>query len=505
MGDRSKKSAINTITALIMQIVIMVVGLILPRLYLKAYGSEVNGLVTSITQFISCFMLVEAGLSSAGINALFKPLSQSDFDATNKVLKAIKKFYLNVGYIFTGLVFGLALLYPLFVSVQGFNYFGILVLVFVLGLSGVIDFFTLSKYRCLLTADEKYYVVANATTISYLVNLVVVVLGVKLGLSITYVRILALSLYLLRSIIINVYVKKKYKYLSNKVEADNFALNKRFDATILQILGVVQNSLPIVLLTIFTSLETVSVYSIYNLVASSILSLLMATTNGVSATFGKIIASKDEDGLKSMFRVYETLFLTVTAIIYSCMMIMYIPFVKLYTLGITDVSYVYPITALLFVICGLTYNIKTPSGVLIGAAGVYKETKLATIIQTVIAVVLSLALVPFMGINGVLIGLIVSNVYRDIDLIIFMSKNVTKISCFESFKRAFICILICVISCLPLIKFEVVTNGVLEWILYAVISVVWSTIVAFIVNLAFNFKWFIKLLKKMKNKILKVK
>lgn len=505
MGDRSKKSAINTISALIMQIVIMVVGLILPRLYLEAYGSEINGLVTSITQFISFFTLVEAGLSSAGINALFKPLSENDTHKTNRVLKAIRNFYLYVGLIFTGLVFGLALLYPLFVSANGFNYIGLAVLVFVLGLSGVIDFFTLSKYRCLLTADERYYVVANATTISYIVNLIIVAAAVKLNLPITIVRVLALTLYVLRSVIINVYVSKKYKYVNFKVEADNASLNKRWDATILQVLALVQNAMPIVLLTIFTSLNIVSVYSVYNLVASSIISLLMVTTNGVSATFGKIIASKDNEGLKGMFKLYETLFLTATAIIYSCMMIMYIPFVKLYTAGITDVEYIYPLTALLFVINGVTYNIKTPVGVLIGAAGVFKETKLATIIQTGIALLLSLILVPFFGINGVLVGLIASNVYRDVDLIIFMSKNVTKIPYLESFKRVFICIIILVISCLPLLKITIVAASFIEWVLYAVLAVVWSTVVAIIVNVVLNRKEFIMLIRKVKNKIIKVK
>ena len=45
----------------------MIAGFITPRFMLTAYGSEINGLISSILQFISYFNLVEAGLSSAAV------------------------------------------------------------------------------------------------------------------------------------------------------------------------------------------------------------------------------------------------------------------------------------------------------------------------------------------------------------------------------------------------------------------------------------------------------
>ena len=53
----------------------MLAGFVTPLIMLKYYGSEVNGLVTSIGQFIVYFNLVEAGLSGAAIYALYKPLA----------------------------------------------------------------------------------------------------------------------------------------------------------------------------------------------------------------------------------------------------------------------------------------------------------------------------------------------------------------------------------------------------------------------------------------------
>lgn len=505
MDSKIKSSTKNTTAALVMQAVVMIIGIILPRLYIKEYGSEVNGLVTSITQFISYFTIIEAGLASAGINALFNPIASKDIGQINRIVTAIKKFYYQVGYIFSSLIVGLALIYPLFVSVDGWGYWDVFILVVVLGMNGIIDFFTLSKHRAFLTADQHYYVVANATTIAYLVNFAAVYIAIKLSWGITIVRAIALTLYIVRSLIINIYVHIKYKYIDSNAEPDFSSLGKRWDAMILQLLGLAQTALPTILLTIIfrDDLSIVSVYSIYNLVASSIIALLGVVTNGVAGTLGNIIAKKNGDELKEFYTSYEMLFLSVSSIVYACMMVMYLPFIKLYTSGITDCEYVYPLTALLFTLNGLFYNFKTPAGSLIGTAGVFKETKKATIIQTLIAVVVCIVLTPILKINGLLIGLIVSNLYRTVELVIFMSRNVTHIPAWRSFKQIIVSFVAFVLSCVPFIFIKIEPRNYLSWLLYAVLVFLCSVIITIIVNLLCNIRTTLNLLSKLKKRFSK--
>lgn len=487
MSNYKKKSLINTTSALIMQVVVMLTGLVLPRLYLTAYGSEVNGLVSSINQFISYLTLVEAGLAGAGINALFEPLSNRDSSKINGVLNAIRKFYFQIGYIFSGLVVGLAVLYPLFVSIEGFSYLRLALLVVVLGLHGTIDFFTLSKYRALLTADQKYSVIANATTIAYIVNFIAVVACIKLGGSIILARAVALTMYIVRTLIINIYVRAHYKNLDSRVPCNDKALNKRWDAMVLQLLGLAQTSMPVIVLTFFSkTLSDVSVYSIYNLVASSLLSLLNSMTNGVTATFGDIIARKDEERLKKWYQTFEFIFLGICSIVYSVTAIMYIPFVSLYVSGVTDYEYIYPVLGILFAANGLAYNIKTPAGILIGAAGVYKETKKGTFIQTIIAVAGCVVFTPFLGITGLLLGLMASNIYRDFELIIFMSKNVTHLSLIATLKNVLCCILpFGIVIAVTLVNPLQVTS-VISWVVNALLATIACTLLFVVISLIFN-------------------
>ena len=103
--QRKKKLFLNTAMAIVNQAVIFISGFIVPKLIILHYGSATNGLVSSITQFMAYFSLVEAGLSGAAVFALYKPLAKGDVGEVNQVVTQAKKFYSKAGLIFIVLVF----------------------------------------------------------------------------------------------------------------------------------------------------------------------------------------------------------------------------------------------------------------------------------------------------------------------------------------------------------------------------------------------------------------
>lgn len=120
----------------------MIAGFITPRFMLTAYGSEINGLISSILQFISYFNLVEAGLSSAAVYSLYKPIAEKDYNRINRIVVAAKHFYVKSGFIFVGLVVILAICYPFITDSTVLDQTSIFVLVLVLGVNGSLEFFT---------------------------------------------------------------------------------------------------------------------------------------------------------------------------------------------------------------------------------------------------------------------------------------------------------------------------------------------------------------------------
>ena len=111
----------NSVAAFTAEIVTMILGFVTPRIILVTYGSELNGLTSSILQFMSYFNLVEAGFSNAAVYALYKPFADKDETAISAVVSAARRLYLRAGAIFCALVAGLALIYPLYIDVEGLS------------------------------------------------------------------------------------------------------------------------------------------------------------------------------------------------------------------------------------------------------------------------------------------------------------------------------------------------------------------------------------------------
>lgn len=497
--NRTKAFVQNSFTTALLQIITMIVGFITPRVMLSHYGSEINGLVSSITQFISYFNLVEAGLSGAAVYALYAPLAKKDHKEINAVISAAKSFYTQAGFIFVSLTLGLALIYPFYIKSADLSFLSVGLLVLILGINGALEFFTLSKYRALLTADQKTYVISLATIIQIVINTIIIVVLAEYKVNIVLLRFIALFSIFLRSAILMVYCKKNYKYLNYKEKPNKKALNKRWDALYLQILGTVQAGAPVVILTIMVKeLTLVSIYSIYNMVITGISGVVGIFTSGLSASFGDVIARKETETLKKTYKEFEFIYYAIITVVYAITFVTIMPFIKIYTADINDADYNLPIVGFLFVLNGLLYNIKTPQGMLVISAGMYKETRVQSTVQALIIIVLGMALAPFWGINGVLIGAIASNIYRCIDLIHFIPKQLTKTSVFNTYGRV-IRIFSCItVIWLPFLVFDFKPATLVTWVLYAMIVGIFALLVTITVNMVFDKKETVNIIKRLK-------
>lgn len=484
-------------SAIFYQIILMIVGIIIPRIMLKYYGSEINGLVSSISQFVSYFYLVEAGLSAATVYALYKPLADKNENAINAVVSAARKFYIKTGYVFSLLVLVFAIFYSFYIKTPFLSPMNIGFLIMVLGANGLIDFFALSKYRVLLTADQKNYVISLSSVVYLLLNtFIIIILGTK-QVNIVILKLVAILPIFLKAFMIMIYAKHNYKYLNHNEKPNTKALDKRWDALYLQILGLIQSGAPIIILTFITKdLKLISLYSIFNIVIAGVNGILSIFQSGLPASFGEIIAKGEKKTLQKSYNEFEFFYYSLITVIYSITFVTIMPFIKIYTSGITDFNYNMPIVGFLFVLNGLLFNLKTPQGMLVISAGMYKETRVQSTIQGVLIVLFGLILTPFIGIYGVLIAAIISNFYRDIDLLLFVPKKITGLPIIDTLKRLLRVLITSIIICLPFQYVNFVPSGYIEWILYATVIGVYSVIVVLIVNFLFDRKALIDIIRR---------
>lgn len=89
---RNKATLINMISGLILQMFTILSGFILPKIILTSFGSEVNGLVSSLNQFLSYISLVEGGITGVVMANLYKPIVEKDEQKISAVMVTANRF-----------------------------------------------------------------------------------------------------------------------------------------------------------------------------------------------------------------------------------------------------------------------------------------------------------------------------------------------------------------------------------------------------------------------------
>ena len=78
MENRNKFAFHNIFSGFLLQGVLSVSGILLPHFFLIAYGSGMNGMISSVGQFLTYLALVEAGIAAAASVELYRPLALQD-------------------------------------------------------------------------------------------------------------------------------------------------------------------------------------------------------------------------------------------------------------------------------------------------------------------------------------------------------------------------------------------------------------------------------------------
>ena len=454
----------------LLQIVNMLVGLFLPRLYLSVYGSEINGIISTINSFTTYFSYLEAGLGLTLIHSLFKPLAENNITTTNSILTYSKNQYRKISFIYLLLVVILSFVFPLLKVANDIGNTEFFFLVLVIGLYGAFDFYSMAKYRVLLTADRKEYVISNAMILAQLLRFVFVWLLLNFDLSVVFVKIVPIFTLLVRSLILKIYVSKKYPNFSfSSNEKTNIASSKnRWDALLLQISISTSISLPTVIVSQALGYKEANVFAVYSLVISAMIAIVSALSSGVSPMLGRSIAQKKD--ITKTYNIYDFVVSIVVTVIFSITTIMIIPFVILYTNVVDDINYVIPSYAVLFCVWAALYSYRIPVTAVINAAGIYKQNRVHNILNLLLQILGGIIAVIAGGVTGLLIVMIISALHRNISLSIVNSSVILHNGIAKSIVRQIVMSLIIVANfTLAYTPIKAIANSISAWVLCAII------------------------------------
>ena len=312
--------------------------------------------------------------------------------------------------------------FPLFVD-HSRGYLSTIVLVGAIAFSSLANYLFGIVYQQLLNADQKSFVQLGASLLTLILNTVFAVVLMYSGSSIEVVKVVAAIVLLLRPLILKLYVDRHYK-LNFKLKLEGEPIKQKWNGLAQHIATYVLKHADVVILTLFSTLDKVSVYNVYHLVTNGLQQIIEVLTTGMGALLGNMYVKNETEKLNKTFSAFELLIHLGVTFLYTVAGIMIIPFVRIYTKGVTDAEYIVPLFALLIVLANASYCMRMPYYIMVQAAGHFKETQTSSIIEASMNVVISIILVTRYGLVGVAVGTLAAMTYRTIYLAWYLKKNI---------------------------------------------------------------------------------
>lgn len=418
------------------KIAVMALSIVLPRLFIVSFGSEVNGLLSTITQIFTYLALLEAGIGNATINALYRPLDDDNKEQVCGVLSEARAYYRRVTAVYILCVVAFAVVYPLFADIS-MNRPMITAIVLLQGAPSCISYYYCAAYMQLLVADGKQYIVENVNFAIHVGTSAIKILLVALGQNIVLVQVGFFAISMLKIPLLIVLTYKRYPWLKLVKTKSCKSIKERGAFVVHEVSSTIFSNTDIILISTFCNFAMASVYSVYNLVFGALNSMINTANAGLGFILGQS-HYKDPERFRKVYDAYSFIYSLIVFVVMTIAYVMITPFVTLYTKGVGDANYIINGLPLLFAVINIMSGFRAVAARLITVSGHAGRTSSHSIAETIINVVASLILVNIWGIHGVLWGTVIALSYRMNDIIIYANKVILLRSPMKEYKRLLI-------------------------------------------------------------------
>lgn len=420
--SRKKKLLLNTLTGMLRQLTVVICGFVLPRYMLLYFGSSLNGLVSSISHFLNFITFLEMGVGAVVQSNLYAPLADKCSTKISEIFLASERFFRRIAFIFIGYIVVLLFVFPNLINNE-YSWFFTASLIVIISISLFAQYYFGISYQLLLNADQKSYIQNTVGIIAVVLNTVFCIVLMQKGKSIHVVKLVSALVYLIQPIFLASYVKKNY-LLDRKVKIVGEPIKQKWNGFSQHLASIVCNNVDVVVLTLFSTLTNVSIYSVYYSVTNGVTQIILTGAMGLESLFGSMLARKEKDKLLVTFEAAEWTIHFCATVLYTIMAVLIIPFVRVYTAGITDANYIVPGFGIMLALAYGCMCIRIPYFRMIKAAGHYKQTEKGAYVSVFINIALSVVLVFPFGLSGIAFGTLAALLYHTCYFVNYLRKNI---------------------------------------------------------------------------------
>lgn len=421
--NRTRNTFLNVIMMVLNTAVLSILALVSTNIILKNYGSDFNGVVQTANQFVNLLLIVEGGFTTAINVALFKPFVENDEKKINRIMSAAKKTFFKIGSIFLIISIIVSLIYPLFIK-SNLEYLTIFLIFVMVMLGTAYNLLFVIRHQIVFQVSQREYVYTFFGVICNTLSSITTIILAYNKVNMLIIRFSVLMFTIINGLIIYILYKKTFKNINTNEEPDYKSIKGTTDIMIQKLTSVVYLSAPLLFISTFISTKMASVYavynSIYNIIKNFLSSMVAAPVNG----FGQLLNQKKEKEVYPKFKLYEFIVIVTSTILIAALLIMIIPFIKIYTADVKDINYVNFSIAVLMAVITYLEIIHVPAGNIINVTGHFKVARKIQTIASVILVSLLFIGGVFFKIYGILLATLITNIILAYMEIAYVHKNI---------------------------------------------------------------------------------
>lgn len=410
--SRTNKLIKNTTTSLMEQGVYTAMTFICRTVFIHTLGKTYLGFSGLFNDILTLLSLAELGVGTAILYSMYKPAAQNDYETLGALLNLYKRVYHSIGVVIT--ILGLCLTPCLDFFISDIPEMPELPVIYILYLlNTTASYFFVYKKSILIVTQKSYIASLIYIGLITLQNVLQITFLLFTQNYIAYL-IIQVTCSLLNNLLISIYVDKNYPEL---VHYKNARLDKEATKEIFanvramffsKISSAIVTSTDNLLISKFVSTIILGLYSNYTLFVTMIRTIMTKIFQALVGSVGNLIALEDKEKVYSVFKKIWFVNFWIVAFMTTTLFTLVNSFIELW-IGETYILEM----EIVFVVCLNLYMrlIRNTFITFIDAFGLFKELKIKCIAEAIINLVVSLIfVVPLeMGIYGVLLGTIVSN------------------------------------------------------------------------------------------------
>lgn len=385
--------------SLVLYFIYAVLLMIRTKVLVENYGSEVNAVFQTASQIFAYFCLIESGMSMAYQFKLYEPVNHNNTERIAALFMGLKKSMKKISAKMLAVLTGITLIYPFImdrVSLSAAEAGGML---FLLGLRLVIPYFTSMASKALLNVYDYKYLLDLLDSMAYIaIALAELFSASVLHLPIHMILLMGCVGNIIMGIVYGALLERLCKEIKGKKADPDFGPEEMTgDILFLRIAGLLNSSIDMIILSI-VNIMLVTPYQAYNTITSHIATTVNKIDENYRTKTGLKIESREPD-LYEYFQTFMSLHMIIAIISVSVFASNINNLVCLWLgkefqlsnvcVGLMSVYLIHLTTR------DILYLIRD-------GAGLYKESKWLSFWEGMANLILSVLLVRYWGIEGVL-------------------------------------------------------------------------------------------------------